>query len=129
MMLMTDDQLVEIEKKLAERDNPGRTHWEGCHLDPQHRDCLAYLLLAELKEIREELKEREQAFDRRWAADQRGIKRWQEATGKTMEWPDQAELIEWLLHQLDQPASLKSLGSQVKDDIPLSIDLDDYPLF
>lgn len=36
-------------------------------------------------------------FDFRWKADRRAIKRWQDATGKKLTWPDHADLVVWLL--------------------------------
>ena len=45
-------------------------------------------------------------FDLRWKADQRAIKRWQEATGKTRIWPDHADLCVWLLEQLERNEAL-----------------------
>lgn len=49
----------------------------------------------------DELAELQVVFDLRWRADMRAIKRWQEATGRTMVWPDHADLCVWLLEQLD----------------------------
>lgn len=46
--------------------------------------------------------ELEAGFDMRWNADMRAIKRWQQATGKILEWPDHADLCVWLLEQLDK---------------------------
>lgn len=43
----------------------------------------------------------EQTFDLRWEADLRAIRRWQIATGKTLTWPDHADLCVWLLESLD----------------------------
>ena len=41
-------------------------------------------------------------FDLRWAADMRAIKRWQAAhPGKDLVWPDHADLVVWLLEQLE----------------------------
>ena len=40
-------------------------------------------------------------FDRIWAADMRGIKLWQAATGRTRTWPDGAKLICWLMERID----------------------------
>jgi len=45
--------------------------------------------------------ELQRCFDLQWAAQQRAIKRWQEATGRDMAWPDHAELILWMLEQID----------------------------
>lgn len=43
----------------------------------------------------------ERAFDLRWEADMRAIRRWQAATGRDSVWPDHADLCVWLLEQLD----------------------------
>jgi hypothetical protein len=51
--------------------------------------------------LKKKLDETESSFDLRWKADQRAIKKWQEATGKATEWPDHADLCVWLLEQLD----------------------------
>lgn len=40
------------------------------------------------------------AFDVRWDADMRAIKRWQAAhPGKELTWPDHADLVVWLLEE------------------------------
>ncbi len=50
----------------------------------------------------ERLAELEALFDLRWAADMRAIKRWQAAgTGRELTHPDHADLVVWLLEQLD----------------------------
>lgn len=55
--------------------------------------------------IRALLKERDelqQSFDLHWRASMRAIKRWQEAhPGSDLTWPDHADLVVWLLEQLD----------------------------
>lgn len=55
----------------------------------------------EIEELRESVVEIEAIFDMRWAADMRAIKRWQAATGRDLTWPDHADLVVWLLEQLD----------------------------
>ncbi len=40
--------LAALKTSLAARSRV-RTHWEGCYLDPTHRDCALYLLLAEIE--------------------------------------------------------------------------------
>ena len=43
-------------------------------------------------------------FDLRWQADQRAIKKWQAAhPGNDLVWPDHADMVVWLLEQLDAP--------------------------
>lgn len=50
-------------------------------------------------------------FDLMWAADQRAIKQWQEATGQDHIWPDRAKLTTWLLERADALAiSLRDVG-------------------
>ncbi len=46
--------------------------------------------------------EQDRASDLRWNADMRAIKLWQDRTGKTLVWPDHADLCVWLLDQLDR---------------------------
>lgn len=48
------------------------------------------------------LEEYEHMFDLRWKADMRAIKRWQQAhPGKPNVWPDHADLVVWLMDQLE----------------------------
>ena len=48
--------------------------------------------------------EYEAALNLRWDADQRAIKRWQAAhPGNDLVWPDHADMVVWLLEQLDVP--------------------------
>lgn len=54
----------------------------------------------------EKLAELEALFDLRHNADMRAIKCWQEATGRDLIWPDQADLCVWLLEQLDKTRAL-----------------------
>lgn len=60
---------------------------------------------AETKDILEhassELDEIQRLFELRYAADMRAIKRWEDATGKTLIWPDHADLVVWLLNRLE----------------------------
>lgn len=54
------------------------------------------------KDERSELEELRQSFELRWAADQRAISRWQAAgEGRELTWPDHADLVVWLLRQLE----------------------------
>lgn len=48
-----------------------------------------------------DLAEVEGVIQRLHDADMRGIKMWQQATGKDMAWPDQGKLVVWLLEQLE----------------------------
>lgn len=53
-----------------------------------------------------------EGFMLRWRADMRAIARWQLATGKTMTWPDHADLCVWLMERLD--AQDLSAGARAK---------------
>ena len=44
-------------------------------------------------------------FDLRHKADMRGIKMWQEKTGKNLTWPDHADIVVFLLEKIDALAS------------------------
>lgn len=57
----------------------------------------------ELEAIRAERDELQASFDLRWKADMRAIKRWQAAhPGKENVWPDRADLVVWLMSELDR---------------------------
>jgi hypothetical protein len=51
------------------------------------------------------IKQLEFTFDLRWKADMRAIALWREKTGKELSWPDHADLVVWLLEQLEQKQS------------------------
>lgn len=51
-------------------------------------------------------KEMQHTFELRWAADMRAIKRWQAAhPGNDLVWPDHADLVVWLMEELDAQRS------------------------
>jgi hypothetical protein len=55
-----------------------------------------------LEEAADDIEVGDQAFDMRWKADMRAIERWQKAhPGKELTWPDHADLVTWLLEQLE----------------------------
>ena len=64
-------------------------------------DPMGFLIASHAK-IKSERDELQAGFDLRWKADRRAIKRWQDATGRTMTWPDHADLVVWLLERLDE---------------------------
>jgi len=55
------------------------------------------------REFQEKAEELEALFDLRWKADQRAIKRWREMgpPDRTLRQPDHADMVVWLLEQLD----------------------------
>lgn len=58
----------------------------------------------------DDIKDQDRSFDLRWNADQRAIKRWQAAApagkDRSLTWPDHADLVVWLLEQLDRTTGL-----------------------
>lgn len=58
-------------------------------------------VLDELESTREELAEWQAMFDLHRKAEQRGIRMWQEATGRKLTWPDTASFTKWLIEQLE----------------------------
>ncbi len=67
----------------------------------------------EVAKLIAERDELQATFDRRWKADMRAISRWQAAhPGKENIWPDHADLVVWLLEQLDKP---RAKGAPLQD--------------
>lgn len=62
----------------------------------------------------------------RWNADMRAIKRWQDATGERLTWPDHADLVVWLLEQLDAAQGMEA--RQGGDDLSAPSRSDDSPV-
>lgn len=75
--------------------------WQKGHAElVKERDKWAGLYdaaIAERDELRRTNEGLQLTFDLRWKADQRAIKRWQDATGKKLTWPDHADLVVWIL--------------------------------
>lgn len=62
---------------------------------------------AKLKEATDERDELQELFDLEWKADQRAIKRWQEAhPGNELVWPDRANMVVWLMEQHDKATTM-----------------------
>ncbi len=60
-------------------------------------------LIAERDELKQERDELQATFDLRWKADMRAIKRWQAAhPGNELVWPDHADMVVWLLEQVEE---------------------------
>lgn len=68
----------------------------------QLRELIARLI-SERTELTEERDDLQATFDLRWKADMRAIKRWQAAhPGNDLTWPDHADLVVWLMEELDK---------------------------
>jgi hypothetical protein len=83
-------EILKLRAELADRQRTAES-WKLRH----DRKCEA---LAEVATERDELRA---AFNLRWEADMRAIKRWQEATGRDQTWPDHADMVVWLLNERD----------------------------
>ncbi len=68
----------------------------------------------------EKIAELEALFDMRWNCDMRAIKRWQEATGRTLTWPDHTDLLVWLLEQLEAAESALSIAGALSGNTKFS---------
>ena len=66
--------------------------WKPYRHDLEYVAVISYSVIPELEHV----------FDLRWQADMRAIRRWQAAApGREQTWPDHADLVVWLLEQLD----------------------------
>lgn len=68
-------------------------------------------LIAAKRELDEALRkagELQRSFDLRWKADRRATEMWQRAhPGNDLVWPDHADMVVWLLEQLDAAEGLQ----------------------
>lgn len=71
-------------------------------------------LIERLQKAELELAELNQSADLRSTADLRAIKRWQDATGRSMTWPDHADLVVWLLERLEKAEAHEQEASNDK---------------
>jgi hypothetical protein len=60
-----------------------------------------------------ELTDLQQTFELLWQAEQRGIKCWQQATGRHLTWPDTANFTLWLLRRLEQADTVIQAAREV----------------
>lgn len=75
-------------------------------------------LLAERDELVEELKEHEASFDLHWKSAMRGIKMWQEATGRELTQPSTDDFVVWLLNKIDELEERCGQGEAAPADDP-----------
>lgn len=61
----------------------------------------------------QELDELRATFDLHWDAEQRGIKLWQEATGRDLTWPDTAHFTVWLIDRLERAEAVIEVARQL----------------
>lgn len=54
------------------------------------------------EELRDRVLELEATLDLRWKASMRAVKRWEAATGIVLQHPDHADLVVWLLGELER---------------------------
>lgn len=91
---MEIDILERLENWVADCEQGNAPKWQW----DRERDAAA-----EIRRLRAEAEEHDHSFELRWKADQRAIKRWQEAgSGREMIWPDHADLCVFLLEENDR---------------------------
>ena len=68
--------------------------------------CRVSLVLKSRYKLHAEFRDLQRTFDLMWDADQRAIKRWQDAAppgeDRSLIWPDRSKLTEWLLNERDR---------------------------
>lgn len=77
---------------------------QGEHRDlviSENDECFKEAMEA-IRELYDSNEQHEQSFELRHKADVRGIKAWQEKTGKTLKMPDHADLVVFLATERDQ---------------------------
>ena len=124
------DRYENIRKALAMGPRPGPWVQDGDGVSAADEDVAvamccpsdaeaAFIAACDPDTIRTLLKERDelqQSFDLRWRASMRAIKRWQEAhPGSDLTWPDHADLVVWLLEQLDAASGVIPGGDDPVD--------------
>lgn len=70
---------------------------------------------AEITRLTDELAEMQAIFDSRWNADMRAILLWQQETNRTQTWPDHADLVVWLLGQLESAKQINVAATEIAD--------------
>jgi len=83
-----------------------------------------------IRALRDERNELSSLFDLRHKADMRAIRRWQEAhPGKDNEWPDRADMVAWLLAEVERLSAILRPWQRIaqdyieaRDDCDLSTD-------
>ena len=69
----------------------------GCLINTEERG-----LLMSLRRAEEEVASNDYLFEMRHSADMRAIKRWHDAGHPQLLWPDHADLMVWLVEQLER---------------------------
>ena len=79
------------------------------------------LLVDRVKTYREAAEELRATFDLRWKADMRAIKRWQAAhPGNELTWPDHADMVVWLLGEVERLQQAKGIIERILGQGPLT---------
>jgi len=71
---------------------------------------LTFRTESQLEAAQKEIDDFQHSFNIRWDADMRAIKRWQQATGNELTWPDHADMVVWLLEQLEAVKKIAHKG-------------------
>lgn len=93
-------------------------------INGEHRP-IACEAARKLKEMHDAATEQEQSFDLRWNADMRAIKKWQETTGRTLTWPDHADLVVYIQGRLEAAERVIDAARE-QGTIPVGDELSDF---
>lgn len=83
---------------------PDFADFERLTMEDEHAiaDCDLDYLAKTINDLRYNVWQEEQSKHLRWNADMRAIKRWHDAGGDELTWPDHADLVVWLLERLEK---------------------------
>lgn len=116
-MELTRDEIERGKRLWKEYDDADRKKWsvEWLLIKQWLFDHAPALLAAA-----ETVAERERLFEAMWAADQRGIKMWQEKhPGKDNVWPDQGNLVAWMLERITELESIVAKLPKTRDGVAI----------
>lgn len=88
--------------------------------DDTRPDCTEDPTLKEMARLKAENNELEAIFDLRWKADMRAVGMWRRRTGEHLTLPDHADLVVWLLEEIQatkkEASDLSDLLDQIEDE-------------
>jgi peptide subunit release factor 1 (eRF1) len=76
--------------------------WSENNAEEQLAEMAVSFITAAVSLVQADCDALQRTFNLQWDADQRAIKRWQEAhPGNDLVWPDRANMVVWLMEQYD----------------------------
>ena len=124
---MTDEVMKAIPVIVVHLEDPkgsGRAACNGMLFDSPypsalHGDTLWFCTGCSVVTTR--LSDLRATFDLRWKADMRAIKRWQAAhPGNDLVWPDHADMVVWLLGEVERLQQAKGIIERILGQGPLT---------